>query len=119
MSIDSSRSSTSGGSGTTMSMTTARRAIGTSRCEDDERPATVAMAWRLQHQLADPDEVRQYFGDGPEQVRGNGVADLGALVERLGERLVLDQRHAVLAGYGADLRGEVILALGDDHRRGH
>src|SRR5690606_10070793 len=89
MSTDSSRSSSTGGSGTIISRTIATIAPGTSSravrnvlevcdllmagCRDGRRPS--------EHQPLEPHEVRQHLGHGAEQVGGNRVADFGMLVQ--------------------------------------
>src|SRR5512132_417266 len=102
MSTDSSRSSSSGGSGTIISSTTASRAIGTRRC--DGFVGLAAFLLISEHQLLDAHEVCEHLGHRSEELRRNGLAHFDGLVERLGERLVLDDRDLVLAGFLADAR---------------
>src|SRR5438093_3037751 len=89
MSVDRSRSSMSGGSGTIISSTTAMTAAGASR--EDARPAfwrgvkpgevVEVVLMSSQHQLLDPHEVREHLGDGAEERRWDDIADLASLVE--------------------------------------
>src|SRR4051812_2069869 len=100
MSTDSSRSSSSGGSGTIIISTTARTATGTSRWLGFVFVFFVVAI--SEHQLLDAHEVREHLGHRSEELRRNRFAHFDALVERLRERLVLDDRDLVLAGFLAD-----------------
>src|SRR5574338_36658 len=105
MSIVSSRSSRSGGSGTIIRPTIATTAPGAIRCVarrlrltgDATAGTGVAMS---EHQLLQADEVREDLGHRLEQRAGDHVANLRFGVERARERDVLDHRDAVLSRDG-------------------
>ena len=63
--------------------------------------------------------VGQHFGDGPVEMLRNLLADIGGLVQRLGQRLILDDRDLVIEGDLADPQRQVVLAFGEHARRGH
>src|SRR5215475_2934103 len=117
MSIDSRRSSINGGSGTTISSTTAMTAAGASRWVPrigaGGAIVVVVITQASEHQLLDADQVCAHFGNSTEQLTRNHVADLALLVERPGERRIFDNRHGVLASDFANLCGNEIGALGD------
>src|SRR5262245_54017363 len=117
MSTDSSRSSSSVGSGTIISSTTASTATGAIRWL--ARIGEAVGSAISQHQLFDAHEIREHFGHRAKEWGGNRLADLGGAKERLRERLVLDDGHAVRASLGADAKRDVIGALGEHDRRGH
>src|SRR5690606_31737674 len=115
MSIDSSRSSSTGGSGSTISASTRMTRDGISRFF----AALEAMSWTpdSQNELLETNQIGQHLGDGLEEVARDAVADLGARVQRPRQRRVLDDRHAVLARQAADLQRHVVGALGHHLRR--
>src|SRR4029079_664002 len=103
MSTVSSRSSSSGGSGTIISPTIAMMAPGARSCAArwprvKGRRIAVADCAISEHQLLEADQVRQHFGDRLEERARNHVADFGLGVEGARERYVLDHRDAVIAG---------------------
>src|SRR5262245_62125711 len=113
MSIDSNRSSSIGGSGTTISSTTAITAAGAIRCVPRIGFATVVIGVS-EHQLFDADQIREDFGDGPEQSAGNRLADLTLLVEGSSQRRILDDGNRMLASDFADSRGDQVAAFRHD-----
>src|SRR5215831_16850506 len=121
MSIDSRRSSINGGSGTTISSTTAMTAAGASKCVPRIGAGgamVVVIAKASEHQLFDADQVRKHFGNRTEQLSGNHIADLALLVERARKRRVFHNRDGMVAGNFANLCGDEIRALGDHDGRG-
>src|SRR5215475_12972645 len=120
MSIDSSRSSINGGSGTTIKSTTAMTAAGASRCVPRIGAGGEMVAvgiWRAsEHQLLDADQVREHLGHRAKELTRNHVADFAFLEERARQRRVFHDRHRMLTGNFANLRGDEIGALGDYDR---
>src|SRR4030095_4572057 len=96
MSTDSSRSSRIGGSGTTISSTTASTAAGASMRVTRDVFIRPAISLPSQHPLLQPNQLGKPFRHGGEEARRDGLADLGRLEQCLRERLVLDDRHTVL-----------------------
>src|SRR5689334_21728710 len=99
MSIDSRKSSINGGSGTTISSTTAMTAAGARRWVPrigaGGAIVVVVMTEASEHQLLDADQVCEHFGNCAEQRTRDHVADLALLVERTGERRIFDNRHGM------------------------
>ena len=56
-----------------------------------------AIALPSQHQLLQPYQLRKHFRHRGKEAGWNRLTDVGRLEQRLRERLVLDDRHAVLA----------------------
>src|SRR6185369_16794833 len=110
MSIDSRRSSINGGSGTTISSTTAITAAGASRWVPRMGAGgaivVVVITQASEHQLLDADQVGEHFGNGTEQLTRDHVANLALLVERACERRVFHNRNGMLACDFANLRGD-------------
>src|SRR5262245_65850756 len=107
MSIDKSRSSSIGGSGTTISSTTAITAAGAIRCVPRIGLATVVIGIS-EHQLFDTDQIGEDFGDGTEQCAGNRLADLTLLVEGSSQRRILDDGNRMLASDLANPCGDQV-----------